>query len=227
MQKISRFTESELQKKNLTPIAGYWAYPLVSLEKALEPFLPRIYQLDRSIKEAKKHCHYPSKHGLTHDESAAVFLYAVEADENSFYRILNKALQEEDRNKVKPWFPYLKLFDEALSKLPTISGCVWRGVAGDIGKEYKENELITWWGISSCSTLIEVVKDFLDPNQESTLFMIDAVNGKNISDYSNYSDEKEVILAMGTKLRVIEMGFKYGNLRIVRLKEVDGIVSGK
>ena len=140
---MNRFTEFELKKQELTPITGYWACPLVSLEKALAPMFSQIEQLDRSIEKAKEHCHYPSEHGLTLDESASIYLYTMEACENSFYRILNKILREEDRNRVKPWFAYLKLFDTALNKLPNVKENVWRGVCSDMIGYYKENELFT------------------------------------------------------------------------------------
>ena len=37
-RQINRFTEFAHQGKTLTPIAGYWRYPLVSLNEALKPF---------------------------------------------------------------------------------------------------------------------------------------------------------------------------------------------
>jgi hypothetical protein len=90
---MNRFTDIDLDNKELTPICGYWNHPLVSLEQALEPILPRIDQLDRSIKEAKKFCHYPSEHGLTRDESAAIFLYTIEGSDNCFQQC-----QKDSRN---------------------------------------------------------------------------------------------------------------------------------
>jgi hypothetical protein len=218
---MSRFTEFDLDKKQLTPISGYWFYPLVSLEQALAPILPQIDQLDRSIKEAKKHCHYPSEHGLTRDESAAVLLYTMEGGENSFYRVLNQALREEDRRKLKPWFAYLKLFDTALGKLPTMKACVWRGMSGDVRKNYEENELFTWWSVSSCSSSIKVVQHFLGSDKNSTLFMIEAVNGKNLAGYTIYPNEKELILRVGTQLHVKSNALQHGSLHVVHLAEVD------
>ena len=54
--------------------------------------------------------------------------------EHSFYRVLNKILRDEDRNKSKKWFSYLKLFDTALEKLSTKKCNLWRGVSGDLSK---------------------------------------------------------------------------------------------
>ncbi|CAF1192806.1 unnamed protein product [Didymodactylos carnosus] len=219
---MSRFADIDLSNKKLSPIDGYWSYPLVPLEKALEPILSRIDQLDRSIKAAKKHCHYPSEHDLTRDESAALYLYTMEGGDNSFYRVLNQALRLEDRRLVKPWFSYLKLFDTALSKLPTERRNIWRGVPSDITKNFKKNQELHWWAVSSCSLSMDVIKDFLSRDTISTLFLIQAVNGKNITGYTNYPNENEVLLGPGTHLRVESIALDHaGALHVVHLAEVN------
>jgi hypothetical protein len=75
---MSRFTDVEPTPKRLPPVNGYIAHQLLSLQKALEPILPRSDQLDSFVKIAKNECHFPSEHGLTRHESAAVFLYTME-----------------------------------------------------------------------------------------------------------------------------------------------------
>jgi hypothetical protein len=218
---MNRFVDHEFHNKKLPPICGYWNENLVPLEQALKPILPRIDQLDRSIQAAKKYCHFPSEHGLTHDESAALFLYTMEGGDNSFYRVLNQALRSEDRAALKPWFPYLKLLDTALWKLPTVRRNIWRGVLGDIGPNIKKNEELTWWGVSSCSLSVDVVKDFLPSETRSTLFLIEAINGKDVSRYTNYPTEDEVLLCPGIQLRVVANALDHpGGLNIVHLAEV-------
>jgi hypothetical protein len=218
---MSRFVDTEFDNKKLPPICGYWNENLVPLEQALKLIMPRIDQLDRSIRAAKKYCHFPSEHGLTHDESAALFLYTMEGGDNSFYRVLNQALRSEDRPALKPWFPYLKLLDTALSKLPTVKGSVWRGVHGDIGKILKKNQELTWWGVTSCSLSVDIIKDFLAAETTSTVFMIETAHGKNISGYTNYSTEDEVLLSPGIHLRVAANPFTHpGGLNLVHLIEV-------
>ncbi|CAM4756323.1 unnamed protein product [Rotaria magnacalcarata] len=219
--RMNRFTEFELENHELKPIAGYWAYDLVSLEESLEGFLPKINELKRTIKEAKKYCTQPSPHNLTRDESAALFLYTMEAGDHSFYRLLNQVLRKENRNEVIPWFSYLKLFDTALRKLPKVKGNIWRAVAGNVTSGYTVNKTVTWWTVSSCSTSADVVKAFLKPDQEATLFMIEAVAGRNLAGYTMYPDEHEVILEFGTQLLVKNIGFQHGNLRLVHLIEIN------
>jgi hypothetical protein len=217
---MSRYTDIDLKNKRLPPVGGYWSEDLVSLEEALEAIEPLINELNRSIKLAKKYCTFPSEHGLTRDESAAVYLYTMEGGQNSFYKVLNEALRSENRPALKPWFPFLKLFDVALNKLPTVKGCVWRGVPGDISEQFMNGQVLTWWSISSCSQSKHLIKSFLGSDNNSTLFMIEAVNAKDVSSYSYFPNEDEVLLGLGTELRVKGDTLKHGGLNIVHLVQL-------
>src|ERR1700722_17056089 len=214
---MNRFTDVGGDDTKLPPVYGYWSQPLVPLERALEPIADRIDQLTRYIKVAKQHCHFPSEHGLTHDESAAVYLYTMEWGDDSLYRVLNRALRSEDRPALKPWFAYLKLFDTALSKLPIVKKNIWRGVSSDISKQFKKKQEVIWWSVSSCSTSVDVIKNFLDMN--STLFLVEAINGKDVSVYTNYPNEDEVLLIPDTRLRLSSYALDHaGGLHIVHLQ---------
>jgi hypothetical protein len=218
---MSRYTDVDLKNKRLPPVGGYWNEHLVSLEEAVKSIESLFHDLKRSVKVAKKHCTFPSKHGLTRDESAAVYLYTMEGGENSFYKVLNEALRSEYRPALKPWFPFLKLFDEALKKLPIVKGSVWRGVPGDISGDFKRDQVLTWWSISSCSQSLDVIQGFLSSGSNSTIFMIEAINGKDASDYSYYPNESEVLLGLGTELRVKANTLKHhGGLNIVHLVQL-------
>ena len=215
---MHRFTDVDSFPRKLTPVYGYLAYPLVPLQKALEPIASEIDQLDRFSKIAKSECCFPSEHGLTREESAAIFLYTMDWGEHSFYRILNRALRAEDRSSLKPWFGYLKLFDTAIQKLPNVQKHLWRGIAGNIAHSFKKDDKLTWWSISSCSTSVNIIKDFLGSN--STLFLIEAVNEKDISRYSNFPNEDEVILSLGTRLRVLSDPLQQPSMNLVHLREI-------
>jgi len=199
---MNRFGDIDISFKRLPAVYGYHSQKLVSLEKALELIVSEIDELPRYIKIAKRHCLYPSEHDLTRDESAAIYIYTMEWDESSLYRVLNKALRDENRKALTKWFPYLKLFDTALDKLPTVKESVWRGVPLDVGKKLTKNQIITWWTVNSCSSSVKVIKNFLGSNNNSTLFLIEAVNGKKVSGYTAYENEGEVILKMGTQFCV-------------------------
>jgi hypothetical protein len=199
---MNRFGDIEFSFKRLPPVYGYHTEKLVSLEKALEPIESQIDELPRFIKIAKQYCHFPSEHGLSQDQSAAIYIYTMEWGDTTLYRVLNNALRAENRKALKIWFPYMKLFDTALDLLPTVKGNLWRGVALDVDKTFTKNQLIVWWSVNSCSSSVNVIKDFLGNGKKSTLFLIEATNGKKVSGYTEYENEDEVILKMGTQFRV-------------------------
>jgi hypothetical protein len=102
--------------------------------------------------------------------------------------------------------------------LPNLRTNVWRGVTRDIARNYKKDDEFTWWSISSCSTSVNVIEDFLGPN--STLFLIEVVNGKDISRYTDYPNENEVILCPGTRFHVVSDALDRPPLHLVHLREV-------
>jgi hypothetical protein len=219
---MNRFGDIDFSFKRLAPVHGFRSQPLVSIEKCLESIGFDIVTLPYYTKIAKKHCRFPSEHGLSHDESAAIYIYTMEWAEISLYSVLNTALRSENRQALKVWFPYLNLFDSALDKLPTVKEVVWRGVPLDIGNKFTKDQIVTWWSISSCSSSVNIIKNFLENNKKSTLFSIEAVNGKRISGYTRYENEEEVILRMGTTFRVKSDPFNQSDgLYIVHLIEID------
>jgi hypothetical protein len=201
-KRMNRYSDIDCSFKRLTPVYGYRSQKLVSIDEALQSIESQIDELPYYIKIAKKHCRYPSSHGLSRDESAAIYIYTMEWGDQTLYRVLNQALRSENRQLLKIWFPYLKLFDTALEKLPTVKEVLWRGVSLDIGKKFTENQLVTWWSINSCSSSVNVIKSFIGDETNSTLFLIEAINGKRISGYTEFENENEIILKMGTQFRV-------------------------
>ncbi len=115
--------------------------------------------------------------------------------------MLNKALRDENRTHLKIWFSYLKLFDSALEKLPTVRGIVSRGISNDIGKNFSKNQKLTWWGVNSYLSSMHVIKNFLGNETNLTMFLIETSNGKKISGYTDREHEDEVILRMETDFR--------------------------
>jgi hypothetical protein len=213
-----RFTNVDHKPTQVTPIYEFLTHPLLPLRQALDPILSKIDRLDEFIIIAKAACHYPSEHGLNREESASIFLYTMDWGEKSLYRVFNAALRITDRSVLEPWYGYLKLFDTALKKLPSRHLTLWRGVTVNIEKNYKEGEELTWWSFSSCSSSLNVIKNFI--GHASTLFLIDGENGKDISAYSNFPDEKEVILDLGTRFRVVSGELNLPALNIVHLAEL-------
>ncbi|CAF1507096.1 unnamed protein product [Adineta steineri] len=222
-QSGDRFTNIELENKRLPACCGYITWKLLSLQDAMKELQGPLQQIDYFVKEAKKHCSYPNEHNLTKDESAAVYIYTMEMsdDDSCVYRVLNQTLRAEDRKKVRPWFGYLKLLHSATSKLPRFKGTVFRGIDKDVTKSFKKGQKITWWSISSCSTSVNVIKDFINKSPSSTLFNIECLNGKSISPYTCYPNEDEVILMPGTVFAVVSDPLSHhGGLNFIHLKEI-------
>ncbi|CAF1185577.1 unnamed protein product [Rotaria magnacalcarata] len=143
----------------------------------------------------------------------------------SFYQLLNSTLRGENRDNLKPWFAYLKLFMTALHKLPSHPQTVWRGVRGvDLSKQYPTGTKFAWWGVSSCTTNVEVLQGetFLGRQGMRTLFSIESQNGKSIAPHSYFRDtEKEIVLMPGSYFEVIGQLNPADGLYIIQMKELE------
>ncbi|CAF1193827.1 unnamed protein product [Rotaria sp. Silwood1] len=121
---------------SLQPLEDYQESELVSLEKAIEPIKALFLNLPRDVWIAKKASKNPAD-DISPDESAAIHLYTMEVKSRSLYSILNEMLRDRDRRKLKPWFPYLKLFISALFKIrPCTAKMIYRGVKVDLHLKY-------------------------------------------------------------------------------------------
>jgi hypothetical protein len=205
---------SEFKDANWSPISGYQNLPLTTLEEAVESIISLDSRVMDYTATAKQKCHRHSNL-LTWDESAAIYLYTMPT---SFFSHLNENLRARDRQALKPWFAFLKLFLSGLDKLPSLKIIVWRGVTNDVTLSFIADAEETWWSVTSCSQNAQVVAPFIGEN--GFLFNIEVINGKDISSYSTVPDEQEVILMPGTFLRVKGSPFNFRDLLlVVPLKE--------
>ena len=204
---------SELRHDNWSPISGFKDRTLKSLEQAVESIVPLVNKVKEHAEEAKRNC--TRNTALTINESAAIYLYTMGS--SSFYEILNAALRTENPRTLEPWFDYLKLFMTALAKLPSCSYVVWRGAAGVEGSNFGTGHMLTWWSINSCSSRARVAAMF--GVEKGTLFCINAINGKEITEYSWNKAEEEVILMPSTRLLVKSTTLDIHGFYIVHLEE--------
>ncbi|CAF1001215.1 unnamed protein product [Adineta steineri] len=208
----------------LMPIKGYEKMPLVSLEEAVAPLISILPEIQDNVYVAKQRCKSMSPNGLTQDESASIMLYSMEWEphEECLYFVLNATLRSEDRRRLKPWFSYLKLLLTALEKLPSTRCHVFRGVNLDLTNQYTEGKTFVWWGFSSCTTSIGVFQEneqFLGKTGQRTLFTIECDSGKDISRYSYYQKEKEVLLLAARQFIVVAYLQPATGLHMIQLKE--------
>ncbi|CAF1310566.1 unnamed protein product [Adineta steineri] len=205
----------ELQQTNHSPIFGYEDQRLLTLEEAVDKILPSIDNNINYIICAKQEC-YRSSDLLSVDESAAIYLYTMSTP---LFKCLNNILRSENRHELKPWFPFLKLFMSGLNKLPSSTVTVWRAVSGNMGSFSTEDNVKIWWSVNSSTTALNIIELYL--GESGTLFAIEAVQGKDISLYSAFPEEQEVILMPGTCLRIkCEPCNFIDRLLVVHLKEV-------
>ncbi|CAF1049758.1 unnamed protein product [Adineta steineri] len=186
------------EKKERSPVHGYYDLPVLSLEEATEKLIKVIPDIAAYVATAKKDCNKESTL-LTVDESAAIYLYTM-ASPVVWY--LNDAFQTEKRRVLKPWLSYLKLFVNAIEKLPSTTKTLWRSLATDNPLIFYEGAAYTWWNITSCSLNVKMTQYYLN-RQIATVFAINAINAKDISKFSAYPDEQEVVLIPGTRLSVV------------------------
>ena len=139
--------------RKMMPIQGYADMPLVSLERAVEPLVNIVHDIIEMAAWAKWKCEDPPADNLTVDQSASIILYSMqwEPQNKCLYYALNATLRDENRNKLKPWFSYLKLFLTALSRLPSNNRPIYRGITRDLRKDYQKGQKIIWWSFSSCT----------------------------------------------------------------------------
>jgi Ran GTPase-activating protein (RanGAP) involved in mRNA processing and transport len=209
-------------KRMLPPIKGYENQPIVTLEKSVKPLISIVPDVEQMVWTVKQNCENPQDN-LTSDESGSIMLYTLEWEpvELSFYFILNSTLRSENRQKLKPWFLYLRLIIYALSKLPSIpSQTIYRAVKTNLSKIIFKEKTFIWWAFSSCTSTIEVIKHFLGQNGPRTIINIESDSAKDISRHSFYQTENEILLFPARQFRIVS-SIDIGNqLQIFQIKEI-------
>ena len=202
----------ELQQMNRKSLSECKNVSLASLEIAVETIAEFHPTVTDDASRAKESCRKNTI--LTINESAAVYLYTMN---RPFYPALNQALRAENPQALGPWLTYLKLLITALRKLPSCSITMWRDVASDIGSDFNQNIIHTWGSINSCSSKINVAACFA--GQKGTLFCVNAIHGKDITMYSEFQRENEIVLMPGNRLQVQSKSFELNGFHIIRLNE--------
>jgi len=211
-------------EKILGPIIGYAQEPLLPLADACAPLITIVHSIMTCVSVALMCTLDKPADGLTHDEAASIRLYTMEwTDGNkSLYSILNHTLRTADREDLRPWFKYLKLFLTALAKIPCVPPqTVWRGVRGIISDDFPRGTQVTWWAFTSCTATLTVLESdlYLGNTGERTLFSIEVLNARNIRAHSNFATEDEILMLPGTYMEVQSQFNPAPDLHIIHLKQ--------
>jgi hypothetical protein len=207
------------------PIVGYAEEPLLPLSKACAPLKNILHNLLFYVHMAMDETPEQPPDGLTIDESAAIRLYTIEWERphRSLYSLLNHTLKYEDREHLRPYFKYLKLFVTALAKLPCVPPLtVWRGVTKNMSAEFPAGTPVTWWAFSSCTTALTVLENnmYLGTTGNRTLFSVEAINGRTVRAHSHFVTEDEIVLLPGTHMIVQSQFSPAPDLHIIHLRQV-------
>ena len=214
---------------NKNPILGLRQEPIVSFEEAVAHW-QRLSSdvldkdgvalaVDCAISAARKRNAMNPADPLTLDQIAAIHLYT---QQSPIYSVLNAQLRNRDRNALKPAFPYLKLFLTALYSLPRVSSVtVYRGIKKDLSAMFRVGTEHRWWAFSSTAKKINVLEnpEFLGTTGSRTMLHITANTTYDISSYSSFENEQELILPPGSKLVVEGVFSPAEGLQIVQMTQ--------
>jgi hypothetical protein len=212
-------------KEDLGPIVEYAEEPLLSLFQACAPLTSILHNLSYYVQMAIYGTPERPPDGLTIDESAAIRLYTIEWERphRSLYVMLNQTLMYEQREHLRPYFKYMKLFLTALAKLPCVPPLtVWRGVTKNVSAEFPRGTPVTLWAFSSCTTELAVLRNntYLSNAANRTLFSVEAINGRAIRAHSHFLIEDEIVLLPGTHMIVQSHITPAPDLHIIHLQQV-------
>jgi len=70
-------------------------------------------------------------------------------------------------------------------------GHLWRGVRLDLRFQYPAGAIVTWWGVSSCTTQRSVAQNFMGSSGKRTLFEVVPLSAKSIQAFSAFTGEAE------------------------------------
>lgn len=196
--------------------------PLVSLEKAVETLENFIPDIQNYVYDVKQRCKKPADN-LTPDESASIMLYTMQfsPEEQPIYYMLNEILREQNRSKIRPWRPYLRLFLNALSRLQSVDTVVYRCISMNLCSSYEYEKTITWWNFSSCTekvAVLNMIGGYYNKGNR-TIFIVECQSGRKICNHSFYQEQDEVLLLAASKFEVIS-SLRLDELTMIHLKEV-------
>ncbi len=136
--------------------------------------------------------------GLSLDDKVAILAYSFD-----LYQPVNSALRKHDGSMNA----YLPVMNCALSKLPDVNQTVYRNdnLPSSVLDQWQEGATITYDSYMSTTTIPNKCNS--DPDEvycasTKQYLSIHAKHGKNISAYSAYPEEKEVLFLPATKFKI-------------------------
>eukprot|EP01106_Pelomyxa_sp_JSP_P003940 TRINITY_DN1599_c0_g1_i1.p1 TRINITY_DN1599_c0_g1~~TRINITY_DN1599_c0_g1_i1.p1 ORF type:complete len:355 (-),score=37.74 TRINITY_DN1599_c0_g1_i1:227-1291(-) len=139
------------------------------------------------------------------EDAKALFYFTYKGPANfNIFTHMNKAMREENQAALEQLRPMIFHVSVALSKLPCVPACcVYRGINVVLEKTaYRRDSEFIWNAFSSTSRNVEVGKSFC-AGAVGTLFLLHVNTGKNISQYSQFPNEEEVLMPPNSRFHVV------------------------
>jgi hypothetical protein len=183
--------------------------------------------------------------GLCRDEIAAINFYTQEhmeepEDEDAavnVYRPMNGALRGQRSADIRPFWPYIKLLQKALRRLPVAHVVMlFRGLCNPQPR-YELSELQSqiegfksniWWAFSSTTTNLDVATSpaFFGITGHRVLFQISSSAARDVKAFSAIPTEDELLMPCGIGLAptAVDVDSTDPDMLIISLEQTDAML---
>ncbi len=153
--------------------------------------------------------------GITPVEAQSIAVYTMDARdyggtrEESVFYVFNATLRTGDSDQVHRWSVFAKLFCDAVDKLPSVSCTVYRGLdqpLTQVSHLYVKGSTVFFNGVTSTTTdKVDTLQQFGKgaDGRPGTLLRIAATDVKNISMFSAFPNEGELVASVNSSYRVV------------------------
>eukprot|EP00667_Euglena_gracilis_P009641 EG_transcript_9807 len=197
------------------PAAGlrhFWPNGWTPERDALEAIQVFGHTPDKLQRIAERGRQHAAKPGIVMkpEHAAAVYAYTQDDPVVDLYSKCNEACRTSGNwaeERLTLYRDYLYHLEQAVSVLPPFMGKVYRGIPVVMeSHSYKVGRKITWQSFTSTTRSPYVASRFLcqtDNELRGSLFVLHVNTGKDISGFSEFSTEQEVLMAPNSQWRVV------------------------
>ena len=181
---------------------------------ALAPMLANMVQASSRIVTAADVQALCQQRGLTLVHAQCIAVYTMDARqfggarEDSVFFVFNATMRAGDSEQVQRWSAFTKLFCDALEKLPSVSCAVYRGLdqpLTQVSHLYVKGSTVYFNSVTSTTTdKVDTLQQFGKgaDGRPGTLLRIAATDVKNISMFSAFPNESELVASLNSSYRV-------------------------
>lgn len=227
-QQALRIMDVDEVPGQVPPLRGLFGLPVAPLLDSTANLVELLSGLRDTVDDALKFArqkvstHGPDPHGLTEDMIAGIYLYTCEVLCSAVNRCLRFGSSEA--SVVKSFFPFLRLLLTALERLPDYSGQVYCGTRKDLSEGYLMGSQLSIWSFQSAMTDADTLANeaFLGKSGPRSLLCFRVTGGKDISAYSPYVQEKEILIPAGCTFTVEDVVSNSGGedcLKLFRMRQ--------